>query len=219
MILKKNTVLNIIVAILVLFNMPNNLMGVDCTKCHDEVPRRSFFRTSGFTEKAVGVMDKGQLQNNTSNIGDLSSFHLWFTNAGHWPRTADYDRQYIFGLGLVVAVNEHNVIETVTQGLSKVTDWLPPDDAAGRHYSGEIRAESDDTPFQASSDFRETWPFGYYDDNGSWTSTDDRHWPGYYRVDVGNVEEDTLVLHPDSGLLPDRENEFTSDRDYFLYLQ
>lgn len=215
MIRRKKSALNIALVTLALCNIPMNLLGVDCAKCHDEPPKRSYFKSSGFTEKAVGVMDKGQLQNNTSNIGDLSSFHLWFTNAGHWPRTADYDRQYVFGLGLVVAVNEHNVIETVTQGLSKVTDWLPPNDAAGRHYSGEIRAESDDTPFQASSDFRETWPFGYYDINGSWTSTDDRYWPGYFRVDVGNVNEDTLNLHPDSRLLPDRENEFTSDRDLF----
>jgi len=215
MIKNQNNSVKLIGVLFVIGFLPPFLMGKDCLKCHDTMPRRISYKTSGFTEKAVGVMDKGQLQNNTSNIGDLSSFHLWFTNAGHWPRSAESDRQYIFGMGLVVAVNDTNVIETVTQGMSKITDWLPPDDAAGRHYSGEIRAESDETPFQASSDFRETWPFGYYDEIGEWASTDDRSWPGYFRVDVGNIDENTLELHPDSRSLPDRENEFTSDRDIF----
>jgi hypothetical protein len=176
---------------------------------------RTLGKTFGFSEKAVGVMDKGQLQNNTSNMGDLANFHVWFTNAGHWPRSADSDRQYIYGLGLAIAINEHNVIETVSQALTKVVDWLPSDNSPGREYSGEIRAESDDTPFLASSDFRETWPFGYYDENGNWTSSDEREWPGYYRVDVTGVSSDTLAMHLDASQLSDRQNEFTSDRDIF----
>jgi len=212
--MKKNTSFNLVTIVLLYYCIPAMLLGVDCSRCHDKIPGRSSFKSFGFSEKAVGVMDKGQLQNNTSNFGDLSNFHVWFTNAGHWPRTADEDRQYIYGLGLAVAINEHNVIETVSQAMSKVVDWLPPDYAAGRHYSGDIRAESDDTPFQASSDFLETWPYGYYDD-GVWVSSDERYWPGYFRVDVGNLDEETLNEHPDSYLLPDRENEFTSDRDIF----
>jgi len=179
----------------------------DCSTCHTGRALSKPVRMAGLSEKAVGVMDKGQLQNNTSNFGDLANFHAWYTNAGHWPRTARDDHQYLFGLGLIVAVNDTNVIETVSQALSKITDWLPPDDAAGRDYSGEIRAASDQTPFQASSDFRETWPRGYYDDNGNWVSTSDRHWPGHFRIDVNRPDfPDTLVERP---------GEFTSDRDIY----
>jgi len=192
----------------------SSIQAQDCSVCHRALSPSTLKKSTGFVEKAVGVMDKGQLQNNTSNFGDLASFHVWFTNAAHWPRTAPGDRQYAFGLGLVVAINDTNVIETVTQS-SKITDWLPPDDAAGRHYSGEIRAVSDQTPFQASSDFRETWPYGYYDSYGDWVSTSDRVWPGYFRVDVTGLDPDTLDKHPDATILPYRDNEFTSDRDIF----
>lgn len=193
----------------------NLIQAQDCNRCHADQSVLPLLKSMGTSEKAVGVMDKGQLQNNTSNVGDLANFHLWFTNAGHWPRSADYDRQYLFGMGLVVAVDEHNVVETVSQAMTKITDWLPPDDAAGRHYSGDIRAESDQTPFQASSDFLETWPYGYYDENGVWTSSEDRMWPGYFRVDVNNTDPDTLEMHPPAVTLRDRVNEFTSDRDIF----
>ena len=184
----------------------STLIGNDNNN-HDEQNSRPLYKTAGFSEKAVGVMDKGQLQNNTSNFGDLASFHVWFTNAVHWPRTAESNRQYAFGLGLVVAINDTNVIETVTQSRTKVQDWLPPDDAAGRHYSGEVTAVSDETPFMASSDFRETWPYGYYDENRNWISTSERVWPGYFRIDVNHPDfPDTLI---------EREGEFTSDRDLF----
>ncbi|MFC1484035.1 hypothetical protein ACFL6Q_03165 [Candidatus Neomarinimicrobiota bacterium] len=164
-------------------------------------------KSMGLSEKAVGVMDKGQLQNNTSNFGDLASFHVWFTNAAHWPRSAGDDRQYAFGLGLVVGINDTNVIETVTQSQTRIEDWLPPNDAAGRHYSGDIRAVSDETPFQASSDYRDTWPEGYYDEFNSWVTSNERHWPGWHRIDVN---------HPDyPETLVEVENEFTSDRDIY----
>lgn len=185
-----------------------------CRPCHaGQVPRRP--RTMGVAGKAVGIMDKGQLQNYTGNSGDLANFHLWFENAGHWPRTAEGDHQYAFGLGLLVGISESNVIETATQTMTKVTDWLPPDDAAGRHYSGEIVSISDETPFQASSDFRETWPFGYYDEDHQWVPAASRYWPGYFRVDVGNLTRPQLDQHPDALTLPDRFNEFSSDRDIF----
>ena len=201
---------------LIMFLSPWSLIqGQDCSRCHTDMSELPMFKSMGTSEKAVGVMDKGQLQNNTSNFGDLANFHVWFTNAGHWPRAADYDRQYLFGLGLAVAVDEHNVVETVSQAMTKITDWLPPADAAGRHYSGDIKAESDQTPFQASSDFLETWPYGYYDEYGTWISTEDRVWPGYFRVDVNNTDPDTLETHPPAVTLRDRENEFTSDRDVF----
>ena len=125
---------------------------LDCSACHqDEALDWNLAKTAGIFQKAVGAMDKGQLQNHTSNFGNLASFHVWFTNAGHWPRTADGNRQYAFGLGLMLGIDPDNVIETETQSRSRVLDWLPPDNALGVDYSGDVRAVSDDTPFQASS--------------------------------------------------------------------
>ncbi|UCD37753.1 MAG: hypothetical protein JSW54_13185 [Fidelibacterota bacterium] len=180
---------------------------VDCSRCHTDYDPALLSKSMGLSEKAVGVMDKGQLQNNTSNFGDLASFHVWFTNAVHWPRSAEDDHQYGFGLGLLVGINDTNVIETVTQTQTKVQDWLPPDDAAGRHFSGDIRAVSDETPFQASSDYLDTWPEGYYSESGSWVTTGKRTWPGWFRIDV---------KHPDfPNTRTEVENEFTSDRDIY----
>ncbi|NOZ74671.1 MAG: hypothetical protein GXO90_04745, partial [FCB group bacterium] len=196
---------SIFFSLLILATSTGTAAPVDCSTCHGEsLPLTA--KTSGFSEKAVGVLDKGQLQVNTSNFGDLADFHVWFTNSGHWPKQAPDDHQYLFGLGFMVAINDSNVIETATQAQSRVTDWLPPDDAAGHDYSGEIKAISDQTPFQASSDFRETWPKGFWTDIG-WQESEDYTWPGYYRIDINHPD------FPDS--VVEKDGEFTSDRDIY----
>ncbi len=178
----------------------------DCRPCHDQPPPLPLGKTMGLNEIAVGVLDKGQLQVNTGNFGLLADFHYWFTNAAHWPRSAGYDRQYAFGLGLLVGIDPGNVIETVTQG-GAIEDWLPLDDAAGHEYSGEVTAVSDETPFLASSDLSKTWPLGHYDEAGQWVASGKRDWPGPFRIDVGHPGyPDTLV---------EAEGEFTSDRDIY----
>ncbi|MCF7806928.1 MAG: hypothetical protein K9M49_01420 [Candidatus Marinimicrobia bacterium] len=175
--------------------------GQDCSRCHDDQDLDLLAKPGGIFQKAVGVMDKGQLQNNTGNFGTLSSFHVYFTNALHWPASAAYERQYSFGLGFMVGINENNVIETETQSTSKILDWLPPDDARGNEYSGILVAESDDTPFMASSDLSQSWP--------------ESGWPGYFRVDINSLTPEQLNSHPNSILLPDAVDQFTSDRDLF----
>lgn len=208
----RKRLLRVCLSVVVLLPPGSALQAQDCSRCHQDLSREALLKAAGITEKAVGVMDKGQLSNNTSNVGDLANFHIWFTNAGHWPRSARDDHQYAFGLGFMVAVNDTNVIETVSQSMTRITDWLPPDDAAGRQYSGDIKA-SDDTPYQASSDLVETWPYGYYDDTGTWVDTrseQEHHWPGHYRIDLN---------HPDfPNTLVEKEGEFVSGRDlYSLY--
>lgn len=177
------------------------LKAQDCASCHRPNEYSSLAKAAGIFQKAVGVMDKGQLQVNTGNFGTLSSFHVYFTNAVHWPASSAYERQYCFGLGFMVGINENDVIETETQSQSKILDWLPPDDARGKEFSGEVVAESDDTPFMASSDLTQTWP--------------EIGWPGYYRVDVNSLTEAQLDEHPSTLSLPDAPNQFSSDRDLF----
>ena len=192
-----------ILIVLLLLGTVLNGQTLDCSQCHtDDVELVNLLnRQAGIFQKAVGVMDKGQLQNNTGNFGSLANFLFWFTNAAHWPRNADPNRQYAFGLGLLLGIDSSNVLETETQTMGKIQDWLPPDDALGLDYSGDVRAISDDTPFQASSDLPKTWPAAF--------------WPGYFRVDVNQLDEDQLAAHPDAYDLTDAPNQFVSDRDVF----
>jgi len=189
--------------------------GDDCAKCHSSMPLSPSYKSQGKTDVAVGILDKGQLADYSGNMGDLANYHLWTENSGHWPRTALSDRQYAFGVGLVVGVNQRNVIETSTQWQSVVTDWLPRDGAYAHDYSGDIVSASDETPFQASSDYYETWPYGYYDDNENWIGTSSRQWPGDFRVDVGALSLLELDAHPNSSTLPTKNGEFVSDRDIY----
>lgn len=187
--------------ILFLLFAVNHILAQECSSCHDQADLLKLQKSSGIFQKAVGVMDKGQVKNNTGNFGTLSSFHVFFTPSVQWPASAADTRQYCFGLGFMVGINENNVIETETQSTSKILDWLPPDDARGMEFSGDLVAVSDDTPFMASSDLLKTWP--------------DLGWPGYFRVDVNSLSDQQLLDHPDALTLPDSPGEFVSDRDLF----
>lgn len=178
-----------------------HLSGQDCARCHDQAELKTLNKSTGIFQKAVGLMDKGQLKNNTGNFGTLSSYHVFFTPSVQWPASAADTRQYCFGLGFMVGINENDVIETETQSTSKILDWLPPDDARGMEFSGDLVAESDDTPFMASSDLLQTWP--------------DIGWPGYFRVDINSLSSQQLEDHPNALTLPDAQDQFSSDRDIF----
>ncbi len=173
----------------------------DCASCHSSNELIHLNKPAGIFQKAVGVLDKGQVQVNTGNFGTLSSFHVYFTNAVHWPASAAYERQYSFGMGFMVGIDENNVIETETQSQSKILDWLPPDDARGQEFSGDLVAESDDTPFMASSDLTQSWP--------------GQGWPGYFRVDINSLTSEQLNEHPNALSLAEAANQFSSDRDLF----
>jgi len=189
-----------------LFGQPDTDMLKHIYPYMDREVQGDLNRISGINDKAVGVLDKGQLAVNTSNFGELANFLVWFTNAGHWPRTADGSRQYFFGLGLLVGISEENVIETSTQFMTKLQDWVPPDGVQGREFSGDVRAASDDTPFMATSDFPDTWPAGFWD-GGSWMEDGGRHWPGRFRINTA---------HPGyPAVLEEVEGEFASDRDIY----
>ncbi|KPK67200.1 hypothetical protein AMJ82_11080 [candidate division TA06 bacterium SM23_40] len=142
----------------------------------------------GDADRAVGVMDKGQLTNVTSNFGLLSNFH-YFAPAMHWPLSASDVEQYCFGLGLLVAT-EDNVIESFTSQAGAEGDWSPVDGALGMYHSG-IDTVADGTPLMATSDRPLSWPLA----NG------ERYWPGPFRID------------PSTGL--EVEGEFSADRDLF----
>jgi hypothetical protein len=136
-------------------------------------------------DKAVGISDKGELSNVTSNFGLLANLH-YFTPAFHWPNSAPFQHQYSPGFGIFAARND-TVIESFLSLASP--EWAPLEGSFGTLYSGEVTTP-DGTPVIATSDNIDTWPYV----NGV------RTWPGPYRKDTTGQQ----VI-----------GEFTSDQDLF----
>jgi hypothetical protein len=138
--------------------------AVDCASCHghhrlDSLPTAKAGRyPSAVEDNAVALMDRGQLGNYGSNFGDMADFHVWSTQALHWPAEADEVTQYGFGLGLFVAARGQ-VVESVVNSTGGLRDWSPREGSLGSLFSGELRA-GDDTPFMAHSHLPDTWPAG-----------------------------------------------------------
>lgn len=200
----------LIISIYLLSTLLIKAQNLDCTSCHKDFTPEQISRLtkvkSSF-ERGLGVMDKGQVSNYLGNYGVLSSFHEYFNNAIHWPKGASTATQYCFGLGLVIAV-KGNVITSVVGGPSEKVDWSPKNGSRGKIFSGDVKAPPpDETPFLPLSDNPETWPKGYFNDQGNWISTpNDRYWPGKYRLDVD----------PSSpNYLSEVKGEFVSDRDIY----
>ncbi|MDH4210701.1 MAG: hypothetical protein OEV79_04570 [candidate division WOR-3 bacterium] len=136
-------------------------------------------------DKAVGISDKGELSNVTSNFGLIANLH-YFTPAFHWPNSAPFQHQYSPGCGIFAARND-TVIESF---LSLATpEWAPLEGSYGTFYSGTVTTP-DGTPVIATSDDMETWPLI----GGVPT------WPGPWRKDTTGQQ------------VP---GEFTSDQDLF----
>jgi len=136
-------------------------------------------------DKAVGISDKGELSNVTSNFGLLANLH-YFTPSFHWPNSAPLQHQYSPGFGIFAARND-TVIESFLSLANP--EWAPLEGSFGTLYSGEVTTP-DGTPVIATSDNIDTWPFV----NGV------RTWPGPYRKDTTGQQV---------------TGEFTSDQDLF----
>ncbi|RKY90641.1 MAG: hypothetical protein DRQ13_12340, partial [Ignavibacteriae bacterium] len=177
----------------------------NCNSCHQEPPNLQ--KLTSAEERGVGIMNKGQVANYLGNYGILSSFHEYFNESIRWPADAGPQTHYSFGLGLIVAT-KGNVITSVVSGTSDKYDWVPKDGSRGQNFSGDVTAPPpDETPFLAMSDNPETWPEGYFNENGSWIETPgERHWPGKFRTNIDPTS-------PNFG--EEVEGEFVSDRDIY----
>jgi hypothetical protein len=136
-------------------------------------------------DKAVGISDKGELSNVSSNFGLIANLH-YFTQAFHWPNAVPFQHQYSPGFGILAARND-TVVESFLN--LAVLEWAPLEGSYGTLYSGEVTTP-DGTPYMASSDNMDTWPL----------LDGERTWPGPYRKDTLGQE----VV-----------GEFTSDQDLF----
>jgi hypothetical protein len=136
-------------------------------------------------DKAVGISDKGELSNVTSNFGLIANLH-YFTPAFHWPNSAPFQHQYSPGFGILAARND-TVIESFLNLANP--EWAPLEGSFGTLYSGMVTTP-DGTPIIATSDNIETWPLIGAEPT----------WPGPFRKDSTGQQ----VV-----------GEFTSDQDLF----
>lgn len=171
--------------------------ATDCMRCHaglEDVSGKELFAatrsTNDLVDNAIGVQNRGELNNYSSNFGDMSDFHVWHTEAMRWPADASDVTHYSFGLGLIVAT-PGNVIESVLNSTTGIRDWTPAVGSLGSQFSGVLRAD-DDTPYMAHSHLPETWP--------------ESGWPGLWREDYA------FVPIPGSPTVQ-VPGEFTSDSD------
>ncbi len=160
---------------------------------------QKYFRLDGtqtVDDRAVGLLDKGELSNLLTNYGIIADFHLG-TPALHWPRDGADVQHYGFGVDLIM-VADGKVISSIYDPSSSQLDfgWEAMDGSAGTYYNAQRlpsnTASDGVTPFMASSDSRDTWPVV----GGGAT------WPGYFRE---NLENPGQYI----------EGEFVSDRDIY----
>jgi len=158
-----------------------------------------YFRLDGteaVDDRAVGLLDKGQLANLITNYGILSDFHLG-NPALHWPREGTDVQHYGFGVSLIL-VADGQVISSIYDQSSALLDfgWEAADGSLGDYFNDDrtdFNTAGDGlTPFLAFSDIRDTWPVI----DGKPT------WPGYFRE---NLQSPGQFV----------EGEFSSDRDIF----
>ena len=144
-------------------------------------------------DRAVGLLDKGELSNLFSNYGVISEYHFG-TPALHWPKDGTDVQHYGFGVSLILVADD-SVITSIYDQSSAVLDfgWEAADGSKGLYFNpdrNEFNTAGDEvTAFLAFSDRRETWPL----------SGGVPFWPGYFRENLA---------FPGAFV----ENEFVSDR-------
>ena len=127
----------IFVTLLTLLFLSETIIAqLDCSSCHKESRAElerliPFAKTNSAAERAIGIMDKGQIANYLGNYGILSNFHEYFNEAIRWPNEASEVIHYSFGLGLIVAT-KGNVITSVVGGPADKYDWVPKDGSRGQ---------------------------------------------------------------------------------------
>ena len=134
------------------------------------------------------IMNKGELLNCYMNFGQLtdSYFQTEFYNF-MWPKSkgaisaddnATDDFSFLFA-------RKGNVIDGFTA--YRQEDWSPVPGSWGYYHAKDQPEElkHQGYPHLAVSDVPETWPTGYFDDQGNWVETPgEHHWPGDFRIDI-----------------------------------
>jgi len=192
---------NVFLFLVLIFVFQTGFTQVKPINKHEIEAKELFNRSiSSVNDRAIGLLDKGQLGNMISNIGIVSDQHFG-TPAFHWPREGESVQQYGFGVSFLLLA-DGQLMSSIYDPSSASTDftWEAYDGSNGLYFNenrtDENTSTDGTTPFLASSDRRSTWPT----DNGVPT------WPGLFRTDLA---------HPENVV----DGEFTSDRDVYAVLQ
>ncbi len=167
----------------------------------------SMTKTKGVFDRAVGFMDAGKMKvHGVENFGLLSGYdhpgyQSWYPGAFHgdWGEVrwiapvilmppGPWGAQHTNGPDLPEdRSNQYNAVESFSaihlrQGDgANFTDWEAADNSS-TYYHGSLL--QDNIPMVATSTFPESWPEGYFDEDGHWVSTPgERHWPGGWALD------------------------------------
>lgn len=195
--MKKNKIFTIVFILLwarIIFSQPLFNERDEGKKVYEKYknrPKGVLSKTLDKGDRAIGILDRGEVANVTGNFGVLSNFHL-FSPAIHWPSWADDTHQYCFGMELMVGYNG-DVVTSVHDPatVAENYDWEAQDGSYGNLYSGNVTV-SDGTPVLASSDNQETWPKN---------NQGQPFWPGPFRFDPATGGQ--------------KEGEFVSERDIY----
>ena len=167
----------------------------------------SFNKPTSVFDRAVGFMDGGKMKiEGVENFGLLSGwdppgYQSWYPGAFHgdWGEVRWIAPVILMPSGPWGAQNtqgaplpedrsdQYNAIESFSaihlkQGDgANFTDWEALDNS-GKYLHGSM--SQDNMPMVATSTFPDSWPEGYFDENGKWVSTPgERHWPGGWALD------------------------------------
>ncbi|GEM_PF-1472675 len=164
-------------------------------------------KTASVFDRAVGFMDAGNMKiHGVENFGllcgyDHPGYQSWYPGAFHgdWGEVrwiapvilmppGPWGAQHTNGPDLPEdRSDQYNAIESfsaihVKQGDgANFTDWEAAD-KSNVYYHGNFL--QDNIPMVATSTFPQSWPEGYFNDNGKWISTPgEHHWPGGWALD------------------------------------
>ena len=169
---------------------------------------------------AIGILDAGEVKHTVFNNGLLGTWGWagyvipelpagWYKGYGYLP-----------GLNIWLGIPEGpwnppgiagpTVSEAQLYGGTNRADWDPTPGSLGRYHSGDVAvgdlipgAPLSDVPIMATSTIPESWPEGYFDEQGNFIPTPwERHWPGPWAIDPGTGQE--------------VENVFTADKEVFF---
>lgn len=188
-------------------------------------------KTSSIFDRAIGFMDAGKMKiHGVENFGLLSGwdppgFQNWYPGAYHgdWGEVRWIAPVIIMPPGPWGAQvtngeplpndrsDQYNAIESFSaihlhQGDgANFTDWEAMDNS-GKYLHGSM--QQDNIPMVATSTFPQSWPEGFFDENGKWKSTpNEHHWPGGWALDP-----DTSSFTYGKPIVGD----FTSNKDIFF---
>ena len=209
----------------------STLLFADNSKEQNSNSNRSLRKTNSLFDRSTGFLNAGRMKiNGIESFGllcgwDHPGYQSWYPGAFHGDRgevrwiapvitmpPGPWGAQVTNGPALPEdrsaqynSIESFSAIHVSAGDGSNFTDWEALD-GSGEHYHGKML--QDNIPMMATSTFPNSWPEGYFDENGQWVSKPGEHyWPGGWAVDPDESS-------PNFG--QPMEGEFVSNQDIFF---